>query len=1308
MKQKTRKELYKANNRQIGQAGARYTPGQDPNAPNIRIDYISDLMNFAVFHNNYQIEIDDLKVRVTKELKERSKLREFKGFEGDHLLHELDVLLSIKSKSSLRRLNSLRKRMEDKRNKAQSYLYGLYEQEQSAEKINKESINSLIHSFKKLNDLISEVSEVISSKKASALVNKNILIMGSWGTGKTHLLCDLAKNLMSESWPVFFILAHRIEMNSDPIDGYLKANSISKSRKSFLSSLNNEAKQKKIRALLIIDGVNEGDRKEWAKLIYKLKKELDRYKNIVLVVSCRTPFEELMFSKKFRSEFLNITHHGFSDIEFDAQLEFFKYYSVSAPEVPLLSHEFSRPLFLKIICKSLQDLSKRVKAKHWKEILSGQKSLNHILETFVAEVTSPLVLRDGRHKKFYWNLIKDSGVGGESIAKTMGEKSRNYLYPNELKSIIRARTNKTGKDSKVFINEMIDVGILSEDVEWNENKTKKMVPKVIYRLPYEKFSDHIVARYLFDLIDFSTPESVRQAFSRDSAIGAIFNVSEQQSRYAIPSLAEALMLEFPERMKNVPWKGSREVYFWLPEENKLASALIEPFISGLYWRTSDSFTKDTSIIINHILKDRWEKNEMLEALVSISTRSSHPKNAAYLFNCLSKMELTKRDLFWSEWIRSSYEYSIVSKLPRWIEINSKSHVDFENTLNLVVLCSLFLSSTNLYVRDIFTRSLTILGGIHPRALFQHTLQCLSINDPYIQERMLAATYGCLINNQIEFLAGEDKEEVVTFAAKLYKSFFGHGGVYTHNVLIRDHVVNILKYLSHRPDFGKTKIKKSFLKKLPKRRVLIPSSKKIKASSVKDAENVFMMDFENYTLGRLVKGRANYDMKNPAFVGLRKRFLWRVTDLGYKSEDFKEIDRQIRDRHWRDSDPNKVERYGKKYSWIAYYELYGELRDQGLLNDYLEDGRISDCGVDPSFPAQMDVWKPRYRAVFQPKKFEGISLKEWIQSGFKPNYSKIIQAEVINLEVGPWIMLDGFLSETDTAKGIEIFSFVRGFLVSKKDVSLLKKVITQREYLGNHFLPETPSDHYTYAGEVPFGENFSSQFRYSDGGAKRNIQTISFDKEVLEKKAIKKAWENLSKISSEGSVEEGHRPFLSLEISKLLRLANKGLPKEEHLNFFDYYDPPTAQDLENGFTIKSVNKEFARISVELPTYDLAWESYHSSLNKGSGSVPSLSILQTLNLYKKSEQLRFVEKSGRLAALHVDIDIGGKSYGRSHGTFLRKDLLQRYMKKYDQVFVWIIWGERGINYEVFEEHRDELVEARQDHNDLHRRIVVLDEK
>jgi hypothetical protein len=140
------------------------------------------------------------------------------------------------------------------------------------------------------------------------------------------------------------------------------------------------------RSLILIDGVNEGPRDAWCAAIAELTRLVAARNHVALVVSARTPFEEIVLSQGERDRMVSLTHAGFTDREFDAQAEFFRYYHVPLPEVPLLDEEFSRPLTLKLICEAFRDLRTRKLRDGFTGVASGQKGMTFVFEVFVNRI----------------------------------------------------------------------------------------------------------------------------------------------------------------------------------------------------------------------------------------------------------------------------------------------------------------------------------------------------------------------------------------------------------------------------------------------------------------------------------------------------------------------------------------------------------------------------------------------------------------------------------------------------------------------------------------------------------------------------------------------------------------------------------------------------------------------------------------------------------------------------------------------------------------------------------------------------------
>ena len=165
--------------------------------------------------------------------------------------------------------------------------------------------------------------------------------------------------------------------------------------------------------------------------------------------------------------------------------------------------------------------------------------------------------------------------------------------------------------------------------------------------------------------------------------------------------------------------------------------------------------------------------------------------------------------------------------------------------------------------------------------------------------------------------------------------------------------------------------------------------------------------------------------------------------------------------------NKVDRYGKKYSRIAYCELGGWLRDQGLLKAREEHGRTRDVDLDPSFPS------PPPETQLIDADFLGdpkLSLADWIKKGPTPNLEPFVRQASIRDDAGPWVALDGFVVQQDESRGRRLFAFVRSFFIAKSEANAFTSALAKPP-LGERWLPEKPRVLYTFAGEMPWCSAF---------------------------------------------------------------------------------------------------------------------------------------------------------------------------------------------------------------------------------------------
>src|SRR5262249_36538295 len=142
----------------------------------------------------------------------------------------------------------------------------------------------------------------------------------------------------------------------------------------------------------------------------------------------------------------------------------------------------------------------------------------------------------------------------------------------------------------------------------------------IIRLPYQRFSDHLIARHLLALhLDTRSITAVRRSFYRNRPLGRIFDPEPGARVFHSPGVASAIMLEFPERVKRALPENERELIFALPKRSR-SMRLAPAFIEGLLWRDAKSFDEQTFVLISAMLRGcSGNAQRMLEALVCLAS-----------------------------------------------------------------------------------------------------------------------------------------------------------------------------------------------------------------------------------------------------------------------------------------------------------------------------------------------------------------------------------------------------------------------------------------------------------------------------------------------------------------------------------------------------------------------------------------------------------------------------------------------------------------------------------------------------------------
>jgi hypothetical protein len=1237
---------------QIQQAGQRYTPGVDPNAPNLRIESL-----FTAIENvgcgsgaltRFQRVIDAFS-EAWDRAKGCSQRCEDIQAQADEARASLPALMSrLLARDAqaaddwserLRRIESHLESDMDRWRREEAKLPlatggSGYSSERSTIRGNMNSIGGCL-------SVLRHEKEYVQSAAFKVLFDPLLLVSGEWGTGKTHLLCDVTQMRIGRGQATILVLAKNFEGRVvAEICGRIESG---RTVDGIFDRLQAVADERGERAVVIVDGVNEGRRREWREAVRTLRSLVASRPGVGLIVTCRTPFESIAIEQQDLDKFHKVTHLGFDDQEFDAQAAFFLYYNLPLPEVPLLDREFSRPLTLKLICQSLQNLTGKKLAKGFAGIASGQKGMTYVLESFVNRVGQPIETEFGLNPKGCWFLLKGSDQIADrrlaGFAPCMALNLRGYVRPAEADRIIAANYPTLNPARRRQLLEALRTsGLIEEDAIWYSSRSE-FKSRVVFRLPYQRFSDHLVARHLLKThLDVSSAAAIKQSFAATSPLGRIFRrVSRYQREYAEPGWAQALITEFPERVATRLPAKERELFFVLPKRAQDLYAYFDPFIEGMFWRDPAAFTEGTRAVINLYLRGNareWER--MVDALAAVSTKPNHPYHARRLYDFLARVPIAQRDLHWSEYLRRHYASPTIHRLLTWAQKLDTANMTQQSAKELVVLLSLVLTTVDRTDRDIATKALVLIGERFPEVLFTHVETSLAFNDPYLPERMLAAAYGTTLSLVDAENAAIFRPLLGTFAKTLYRKMFAPRARYaTHHTLMRDYALGIVE-MAQRAEC--VALPKTAGRNLAPPYPNTPStftSNGTPDPKVKEAiGHAIQMDFGNYTIGRLIPQRSNYDDKHPGYVQVRAKIERRMFDLGYREERFKDADREIGNTSWNARDQDKVDRYGKKYSWIAYFEMWGELEAARKLPDWRLGERTSDCGVDPSFPKRPPVWTPPIPDLFG--EWRG-DTDAWVEGGFTPRWNSLLVVPEINGYQGEWVLIEGFVRGIDQGHDRDLFAFLRGLFIARKDVEAFRSKFLAIEYPGNNTIPEGATENYLYAGEAGRRQNYVRHLRQRDGTYRRQTAR-AFDRyeEVYTKPKKAAPAVTIKLVSKDGAESE----------QSLVRLLR-----------------PTYE-----------MRHVPGIRVEVPSIQFGWESYHSTQNDFLGfDFPAPRLIQRLGLATKNREIDFYDGAGNPGTLYREAGDGWK--GSRHSLlYIRADLLRRYLTETRQVLIWCNWGER----------------------------------
>lgn len=587
--------------------------------------------------------------------------------------------------------------------------------------------------------------------------NSILVLLGAAGTGKTHLLCDVAKGRIHDGAPTILLMGQRFGSHDPPWTQALQQmDLVGTTAEEFVGALEASAQAADTRALLMIDAINEGaGRFIWPSHLPAFLKQIERSPWIGVVLSIRSSYEELVVPAEVAARAVKATHDGFAGNEYDAVKTFFVHFGLELPSTPLLSPEFRNPLFLKTLCKGLQ-------AKGERRLPRGFHGITAVFDLYLDSVDKRLA--DTFAFRHGDRLVRKAL---RVIAKAAVDAGSGSVLLARAREIVDAFL--PGRDfERSLYRALVAEGLLVEEVAHSKDEKTEVV-----FLAYERLSDHLTAQLLLERhLDPSDPT---KAFEKGGPLAFLCDKDE----FVSPGLLEAFCIQIPERM-------NQELVDLAPACAGRWS-LDSAFLGSIVWRAHSAFSDRTPAALNLLGNDI---HAVLDALITVATLVGHPMNATFLDRRLRKDTMPDRDSWWSVYLHRSWgTRSAVDRLVDWASSQRPGAPVPEETLDLCAIAlSWMFTSSNRFLRDRATQaSVTLLSG-HLEAVSRLVKRSVDIDDPYVSERIYAVACGVALRSH-------DAARVGALAQTVYECVFAASAPPAH-ILLRDYARTVIERALH--------------------------------------------------------------------------------------------------------------------------------------------------------------------------------------------------------------------------------------------------------------------------------------------------------------------------------------------------------------------------------------------------------------------------------------------------------------------------------------------------------------------------------
>jgi hypothetical protein len=317
-----------------------------------------------------------------------------------------------------------------------------------------------------LRDLTSAMSTLTSwldSPVGRSFLRRAYFLTGQAGSGKTHLLLDATRRALDAGRPVVFLagaqfgqgnlwasIADQLGLESVGADVLLQA----------MDAAGEAASKSGSRFVIFIDALNETIPADfWRVHLPALRAAIEQHPHVALAVSCRDTYRDLVLEGTEGSHYVCRTHPGFAEREVEATQKYFAHYELPAPKIPLLTPEFTLPLFLRLYCESLSQPGAD-------SVPDGHQGRVAVFERYLAAKIATIArrFRPNATSSYELNAAKSQVQGGlDALLDELSRIGRESMSTEAAEAVTRTVLGDSGADATRVLGLLQEEGVLTRE-----------------------------------------------------------------------------------------------------------------------------------------------------------------------------------------------------------------------------------------------------------------------------------------------------------------------------------------------------------------------------------------------------------------------------------------------------------------------------------------------------------------------------------------------------------------------------------------------------------------------------------------------------------------------------------------------------------------------------------------------------------------------------------------------------------------------------------------------------------------------------